>query len=126
MADTPMSNSATAYRRSTGNLIRSAWRRRRTPVPQEPKPSPAMNVDRTIEVSAVVTPNCATARRSQTSSYRRLQNPETKKKTKNQPIPNLSRQVLCMLFRGCGLEPRWKNANDFIRGWHPTQLQQNG
>jgi hypothetical protein len=33
---------------------------------------------------AVVTPNCAMASRSQTSSYRTLQNPEMKKKMKNQ------------------------------------------
>ena len=33
---------------------------------------------------AVVTPNCAMARRNHTSSYRTLQKPEMKKKTKYQ------------------------------------------
>ncbi len=43
-----------------------------------------MNTERMIETMAVVTPNCAIARRSHTSSYRTLQNPEKKKKMKNQ------------------------------------------
>jgi hypothetical protein len=43
-----------------------------------------MNTERTIETMAVVTPNCAMARRNHTSSYRTLQKPEMKKKTKYQ------------------------------------------
>jgi hypothetical protein len=43
-----------------------------------------MNAERTMATMAVVTPNCAMARRSQTSSYRTLQKPEMKKKTKYQ------------------------------------------
>src|SRR4029077_14676795 len=42
-----------------------------------------MNMESTIDVRAVVTPNCAIARRSHTSSYSTLQNPEMKKNTKN-------------------------------------------
>jgi hypothetical protein len=52
------------------------------PAPIEPTRSPAMNIDRTIETSGVVIPNCAIARRSQISSYRIPQNPETKKNRK--------------------------------------------
>jgi hypothetical protein len=37
-----------------------------------------------VETSGVVTPNCAMASRSQTSSYRIPQNPETRKKKKYQ------------------------------------------
>jgi hypothetical protein len=43
-----------------------------------------MNTERTIDTMAVVTPNCAIDRRSQTNSYKTLQNPEIKKKTKYQ------------------------------------------
>src|SRR5437868_12670897 len=43
-----------------------------------------MKVERTIETSAVVTPNCAIDSRSQTSSYKMLQKPDTKKNAKNQ------------------------------------------
>src|SRR5580658_10006102 len=42
-----------------------------------------MNTERTIDVSAVVTPNCAIESRNQISSHRTLQNPETKKNQKN-------------------------------------------
>ena len=52
----------------------------RRPLAQEPRPSPAIKLERTMETSGVVTPNCAMARRSQTSSYMTLQKPETKKK----------------------------------------------
>src|SRR5580698_9760517 len=45
-----------------------------------------MKTDKTIEVSAVVTPNCAIANRNHMSSQRTLQNPETKKNQKNHPI----------------------------------------
>jgi hypothetical protein len=41
-----------------------------------------MNVDSTMDTNAVVTLNCAIASRSQISSYKMLQNPETKKNTK--------------------------------------------
>jgi hypothetical protein len=41
-----------------------------------------MNIERTMDTNAVVTPNCAIASRSQMSSYKMLQNPETKKNTK--------------------------------------------
>ena len=41
-----------------------------------------MNIESTMDTSAVVTPNCAMANRNQTSSYRMLQKPEMKKKTK--------------------------------------------
>ena len=43
-----------------------------------------MKTERTIDTMAVVTPNCAMERRSHTSSYRTLQNPEMKKKRKYQ------------------------------------------
>src|SRR5580658_7351902 len=43
-----------------------------------------MKVESTIDTMAVVTPNCAMARRSQISSYKMLQNPEMKKKAKYQ------------------------------------------
>src|SRR5882762_5860915 len=45
-----------------------------------------MNTERTIEVSAVVTPNCAIDNRNHMSSHRTLQNPETKKNQKNHTI----------------------------------------
>jgi hypothetical protein len=44
-----------------------------------------MNIERTIETRAVVTPNCAMDSRNQTSSYRMLQKPEMKKNAKNHP-----------------------------------------
>jgi hypothetical protein len=44
-----------------------------------------MKAESTIEVSAVVTPNCAMASLSHTISYMMLQHPEMKKNTKNQP-----------------------------------------
>ena len=40
----------------------------RRPLPHEPRPSPAMNIEITIEVRAVVTPNWAMASRNQTIS----------------------------------------------------------
>jgi hypothetical protein len=43
-----------------------------------------MNAERTIEIRALVTPKLAIESRSQTSSYNMLQNPERKKRTKNQ------------------------------------------
>ena len=43
-----------------------------------------MNTDSTIDTMAVVTPNCAMASRSQTSSYNTLQKPEMRKKMKYQ------------------------------------------
>src|SRR6266849_5491903 len=91
-AETPISNSLKAYNRNGGNRTGSPYLRIKTPLPQEPAPSPAMNVESTIETSAVVTPNWAIARRSQTSSYSTLQRPERKKKRKNQVIrpPSLS------------------------------------
>src|SRR3982074_1579419 len=45
-----------------------------------------MNTESTIEVSAVVTPNCAIDNRNHMSSHRTLQNPETKKNQKNHTI----------------------------------------
>jgi hypothetical protein len=48
-----------------------------------------MNTESTIEVSAVVTPNCAIDNRNQISSHRTLQNPDNRKNQKNQPIPRL-------------------------------------
>ena len=68
-------------------MIRRAYLRTRYPAAQEPIPSPAMKLESTIEIMAVVTPNCAMARRSQTNSYRMLQNPETMKKAKYQFHP---------------------------------------
>jgi hypothetical protein len=44
-----------------------------------------MKDESTIDTMAVVTPNCAMASRSHTSSYRTLHRPETKKKPKYQP-----------------------------------------
>ena len=41
-----------------------------------------MNVESTMDTNAVVTLNCAIASRSQMSSYKMLQNPETKKNRK--------------------------------------------
>jgi hypothetical protein len=38
------------------------------PLAHDPNPSPAMKTDSTIETMAVVTPNCAMDKRSQTSS----------------------------------------------------------
>ena len=43
-----------------------------------------MKTESTIETMAVVTPNCAMASRSQTSSYKTLQKPEMRKKKKYQ------------------------------------------
>jgi hypothetical protein len=43
-----------------------------------------MNIESTMETNAVVTPNLAMASRSQTTSYTKLQNPETTKKRKYQ------------------------------------------
>src|SRR5271163_425109 len=43
-----------------------------------------MKTESTIEIMAVVTPNCAMASRSQTSSYNTLQKPEMRKKMKYQ------------------------------------------
>ena len=56
----------------------------RRPAAQEPRPMPDINMDKTAETTGVVTPNCAIARRSQTSSYKMLQKPERRKKTKYQ------------------------------------------
>src|SRR2546430_11611669 len=56
------------------------------PATQDPPQAPAMKTDRTIEVSAVVTPNCAIDNRNHMSSHRTLQNPETKKNQKNHTI----------------------------------------
>jgi hypothetical protein len=47
---------------------------------------PPINADRTIETIGVVTPYCAIARRSQTSSYNIPQKPEIRKKKKYPPI----------------------------------------
>src|SRR5438552_7726138 len=79
----------------------------RTPVPHEPKPSPAIDIYTTIETMAVVTPKLAIASRSQTTSYSRLQKPDTTKNRKyrrivvkltfrptslNEPIPTISQR----------------------------------
>jgi hypothetical protein len=45
-----------------------------------------MNIESTVETNAVVTPNLAMASLSQTTSYTKLQKPETTKKTKYQRI----------------------------------------
>ncbi len=45
-----------------------------------------MNIDSTMETIAVVMPKLAMASRSQTTSYTKLQNPETTKKRKYQRI----------------------------------------
>jgi len=55
-----------------------------------------MNTERTIEVSAVVTPNCAIDSRNQMSSHKMLQNPETKKKQKSQAIHHPSETELAI------------------------------
>ena len=47
---------------------------------------PAMKTESTIDVSAVVTPNCAIDNRNQISSHKTLQNPETKKNKKYHTI----------------------------------------
>ena len=65
---------------------RSPYFRTMRPLPHEPMPNPAMNMESTIETSALVTPNCAMDSRSQTISYRMPQNPDTKKKRKYQGI----------------------------------------
>jgi hypothetical protein len=56
-------------------------------------------VDRTIDTSAVVTPNCAIDSRSQIISYKMLQNPEMKKNTKNQIIATAA--VMCLIEDDC-------------------------
>jgi len=48
-----------------------------------------MNIDSTMDTNAVVTLNCAIASRSQTSSYKMLQNPEIKKNRKYHTIDKL-------------------------------------
>src|SRR5260370_23826499 len=72
------------------------------PANQEPAQSPAMNTERTIEVSAVVTPNCAIDNRNQMSSHRTLQNPETKKNQKNHTILYCLSQLDFALNAGIG------------------------
>src|SRR6266702_1521345 len=81
-AEHPMHNSAMAYRWSRGDWRRGPYLRTRYPAPNEPRPKPAIKLESTIDTIAVVTPNCAMAKRSQISSYRMLQNPEIKKKPK--------------------------------------------
>src|SRR6266404_1983054 len=83
-ADMPIRSSQRAYRRSGGKAGLVSKRLISAPAAHEPTPSPAMNMERTTETRAVVTPNWAMARRSQTSSYRIPQNPETRKNRKNQ------------------------------------------
>jgi hypothetical protein len=46
--------------------------------------NPAMNTESTMETIGVVTPNFANVKRSQTTWYTRLQNPDTRKNAKNQ------------------------------------------
>ncbi len=48
--------------------MRSPRRRIHSPLAQEPRPNPPMKTESTIETMAVVTPNCAMDKRSQTSS----------------------------------------------------------
>src|SRR5262249_46490538 len=60
------------------------------PAPQLPRARPPMNVERTIETRALVTPNRAIASRSHTTSRTRLQNPETRKNPKS-----LRRPIRC-------------------------------
>lgn len=62
------------------------------PLAHDPNPNPAIKTDRTIETIAVVTPNCAIESRSQTISYRTLQKPEIRKKTKYQGKENLPQE----------------------------------
>src|SRR5579863_7798465 len=83
-----MRNSVRAYSRS-GPLPTSPRRRTNTPAPQDPAPIPSMNIESVIETSAVVTPNWAMVKRSQMSSYKMLQNPDSKKKRKYQLIVGL-------------------------------------
>ena len=61
-----------------------------------------MNTERTIEVSAVVTPNCAIDNRNHMSSHRTLQNPETKKNQKNHTILYCLSQLDFTLDAGIG------------------------
>src|SRR4029077_2281169 len=61
-----------------------------------------MNTERTIEVSAVVTPNCAIDNRNHMSSHRTLQNPETKKNQKNHTILDCLSQLDFALDAGIG------------------------
>src|SRR5438552_19036629 len=81
-AEMPINNSARPYQRNRDRAT-APPRRTRSPAPHEPKPRPAMNMDTTIETKAVVTPKLAIESRSQTSSYTRLQQPETTKNTKD-------------------------------------------
>src|SRR6266481_566370 len=72
------------------------------PTPHEPRPMPAMNIERTIDTIGVVTPNSAIASRSHTTSYTRLQKPEARKKAKYQRIPTmlvprLGRDASCLV-----------------------------
>src|SRR5580692_10241747 len=80
--------------------MRSRYRRARIPEPHEPRPSPTMNAERTIETSAVVTPNWAMARRTHTISYRMLQKPETKKNPKYHRIGESAPEICCVV-NGC-------------------------
>ena len=47
-----------------------------------------MNMERTVETMAVVTPKSAIARRSQISSYKMLQKPEMQKNVNSQATAN--------------------------------------
>src|SRR6185437_3990546 len=89
-AEIPISSSDPAYNHNGGNEIFCPYRRMNLPAAREPIPNPPMNAERTIETMGVVTPNCAIARRSQTSSYNIPQKPEIRKKEKYQSIKCLS------------------------------------
>jgi len=66
-----------------------------------------MNIERTIETRAVVTPNCAIESRNQTSSYKMLQKPEMKKKTKNQVKENFLRAANIQTYE-VELHSKWR------------------
>ena len=63
-----MSNSDKAYKRKPSRLCRAQLLPMYRPAAHDPRPSPTMNVERTMETSAVVTENRAIAKRSQTTS----------------------------------------------------------
>jgi len=72
-----------------------------------------MNMESTVDTSAVVTPNCAIAKRSQISSYRMPQKPEMKKKVKYQPMG------AAVLW--CNLSLPLLNATDLLQRLARTQ-----
>ena len=64
----PIISSSTPYKRSGVDAGARSNRRMNLPPPHEPKPSPAMKTESTMDTIGVVTPNFAMPRRSQITS----------------------------------------------------------